>query len=248
MRPEAAIRPEASSMSAASAESTPASTSLRREIAARMLAAAQNTAAVTLSATADATGLVSLRRQCKSEADDYILQAPSYTSLLVKIAAEALERHPAVLGQWRDDEIIIPDGVHIAVAVDTSVGLLTPVLRDVPSLTLAQIADKLDRLISRARARRLSPEEMRGGTFTVTNLGSYRVDMFTPLLNLPQTAILGIGQISPQPVAVDGRVKVRNRVTLSLSFDHRVVDGATAAALLTKICELVEKPLPTLLP
>ena len=88
---------------------------------------------------------------------------------------------------------------------------------------------------------------MQGGTFTVTNLGGYRVDAFTPLLNLPQAAILGVGRISPQPVAVDGRVEVRNRVSLSLTFDHRVVDGATAAALLTAICELVESPLPTLL-
>ena len=212
-----------------------------------MLAAAQQTAAVTLTASADATDLVNLRRQYKAGTADRAARIPSYTDLLVKLAAAALERHPAMLGQWADNGIFVSDGVHVAVAVDTPFGLLTPVLRDVPALSLAEVSERLASLISPRSARRLSADELRGGTFTVTNLGGYRVDAFTPLLNLPQTAILGVGRISPQPVAVEGRVEVRDRVTLSLTFDHRVVDGATAAALLTTICELVEKSLPTLL-
>lgn len=231
----------------AGTKSKAAPSSLRQAIATRMLAAAQQTASVTLTATADATELVNLRKQYQAGSADRATPIPSYTDLLVKLAAAAFERHPAMLGQWADEGIVVPDGVHVAVAVDTPFGLLTPVLRDVPALSLAEVSEQLASLVSRARARRLSPDELRGGTFTVTNLGGYRVDAFTPLLNLPQTAILGVGQIGPQPAAVDGRVAVRDRVTLSLTFDHRVVDGATAAALLTTICSLVESPLPTLL-
>jgi pyruvate dehydrogenase E2 component (dihydrolipoamide acetyltransferase) len=221
--------------------------SVRQTIATRMLAAAQQTAAVTLTASADATARVNLRQQYRTSATDHAASSPSYTAALVKLVGEALQRHLNMLGQWTGERIVIPDGVHVAVAVDTPAGLMTPVLRDVPALSLIQVSERLSNLISRARARRLLPEELQGGTFTVTNLGAYRVDAFTPLLNLPQTSILGVGRISSQPVAVERSVEVRDRVTLSLTFDHRAVDGAAAAALLTTICELVERPLPTLL-
>jgi pyruvate dehydrogenase E2 component (dihydrolipoamide acetyltransferase) len=220
---------------------------VRQTIATRMLAAAQQTAAVTLTASADATELVKLRQEYRTCTTDCAAKLPSYTALLVKVVGHALQRHLNMLGQWTNERIVVPDGVHIAVAVDTPVGLMTPVLRDVPALSLAQVSERLSNLISRARTRGLLPEELQGGTFTVTNLGAYRVDAFTPLLNLPQSSILGVGRISSQPVAVERSVEVRDRVTLSLTFDHRAADGAAAAALLTTICELVERPLPTLL-
>lgn len=223
-----------------------AMSSLRRTIAARMLAAAQQTASVTLTSSADATELVNIRKQYRAAADP-ALRIPSFTDLLVKLVATALERHPEMLGQWTDEGIIVPHGVHVAVAVDTPAGLLTPVLRDVPDLSLTEISDRLSSLITRARSRRVAANELQGGVFTISNLGGYRVDVFTPILNLPQAAILGVGRISPQPIAVGGQVEVRDCVTFSLTFDHRVVDGATAAALLTTICEFVERPLPTLL-
>lgn len=232
---------------AANLAGKPATSSVRQTIAARMLAAAQQTAAVTLTASADATELVKLRQQYRTGATGSAARTPSYTALLVKVVSEALQRHLNMLGQWTGERIEAPNGVHIAIAVDTPTGLITPVLRDVPTLSLAQVSDRLSDLVSRARARRLLPEELQGGTFTVTNLGGYRVDAFTPLLNLPQSSILGVGRIASQPVAVEGRVEVRDRVTLSLTFDHRAADGAAAAALLTTICELVEWPLPTLL-
>jgi pyruvate dehydrogenase E2 component (dihydrolipoamide acetyltransferase) len=200
-----------------------------------MLAAAQQTAAVTLTASADATELVKLREQYRTGATDSAAKIPSYTALLVKLVSEALGRHPNLLHQWTGEGIEAPNGVHIAIAVDTPSGLMTPVLRDVPTLSLAQISVRLSDLISRARDRRLLPEELQGGTFTLTNLGGYRVDAFTPLLNLPQSSILGVGRIAPQPVVVEGCVEVRDRVTLSLTFDHRAADGAAAAALLTTI-------------
>lgn len=220
-------------------------TSLRQTIAARMLAAAQQTAAVTLTASVDASSLVLLRNQNKMSSGTNA-PALSYTDMLVKLAAVALERHPALMQQWTEQGLVIPSSLDIAVAVDTPQGLLTPVLRDVAALSLSEISLRLADLITRARARRLSSDEMRGGVFTITNLGGYRVEAFTPLLNLPQTSILGVGRIAPQPMAVERRIEVRDRVTLSLTFDHRVVDGATAAALLTTLCELVENPLSVL--
>ena len=228
-------------------EGEPAISSLRRTIASRMLAAAQETAAVTLTSVAEATELVNIRRQFKATTTDLARPVPSFTDMFVMLAATALEQHPAMLQQWSNERITLPEGVHVAVAVDTQFGLLTPVLRDVSVLNLAEVADRLASLIARARDRRLSPAELQGGTFTVSNLGGYRIDAFTPLLNLPQTAILGVGRISTRPTVVEGRVEVRDCVSLSLTFDHRVVDGAAAAALLTKICKLVESPLPTLL-
>jgi pyruvate dehydrogenase E2 component (dihydrolipoamide acetyltransferase) len=222
-----------------------APSSIRQTIATRMLAAAQQTAAVTLTASADATELVKLRHQCRECTTEHAARCPSYTSILVKLVAAALERHQNMLGQWTDEGIVVPDGVHIAVAVDTPIGLMTPVVRDVPALSLGEVSDRLSDLISRARARRLLPQESHGGAFTITNLGAYRVDSFTPLLNLPQTSILGVGRIGSRPVAVNGSVEVREQVTFSLTFDHRAVDGAAAAALLTTICERGEKTLPT---
>ncbi len=220
-------------------------TSLRQTIAARMLAAAQQTAAVTLTATADASSLVFFRNQNRANARVSTL-APSYTDLFLKLSAVALARHPALLQQWTDQGLVSPSSLDIAVAVDTPHGLFTPVLRDVAASSLTTVSQRLADLITRTRSRRLTSEEMRGGVFTVTNLGGYRVEAFTPLLNLPQTAILGVGHIAPQPTVVDGHIEVRERVTLSLTFDHRIVDGATAAALLTTLCELVENPLPSL--
>lgn len=220
-------------------------TTIRQTIAARMLAAAQQTASVTLTATADASSLVLFRREAKAKSTANTL-APSFTDMFVKLSAVALARHPALARQWSEQGLVTPPSLDIAVAVDTPQGLLTPVLRDVAALPLNAMSQRLTDLITRARMRRLAPEEMRGGVFTVTNLGGYRVDAFTPLLNMPQTAILGVGRIAPQPMAVEGRVEVRDCVALSLTFDHRVVDGATAAALLTTLCDLVEEPLPSL--
>jgi pyruvate dehydrogenase E2 component (dihydrolipoamide acetyltransferase) len=226
--------------------SVAAMSSLRRTIASRMLAASQQTAPVTLQSSADATEMVNIRRQFKAAANDEV-RAPGFIDMLVKLSALALERHLALLGQWTEQGVLTPHGVHIAVAVDTPAGLLTPVLTDVPELSLSQISAKLHDLFQRTRSRSVSAEELQGGVFTISNLGGYRVDGFTPILNLPQTAILGVGRINPQPVVVEGRVEVRDRMALSLTFDHRVVDGAAAAAFLTTLCEYCESPLPHLL-
>jgi pyruvate dehydrogenase E2 component (dihydrolipoamide acetyltransferase) len=121
-------------------------------------------------------------------------------------------------------------------------GLVAPVLRDAHIRSLRELAADLLALVERARANRLRPEEMQGGPFTITNLGGYRIQSFTPIINPPETAILGVGRIAEKPAVVDGRIEARTLCTLSLSFDHRVVDGVPAAAFLARLAELLERP------
>ncbi len=222
-------------------------TQLRRVIAQRMMAASHETAPVTLTTQADASALVGFRNECKRTSDDRGVNPPSYTELFVKLCGAALQKHPAVLDQWVDERLVPPDGVHVAVAVATAYGLVTPVIRDVPALSLRELSQHFSQLVELARSKQLKGEQMRGGAFTVSSLGGYRVDAFTPILNPPQTAILGIGRISEQPVVKQQQLAIADVVTLSLTFDHRVVDGAPAAAFLTSLCEVIENPLAWLL-
>jgi pyruvate dehydrogenase E2 component (dihydrolipoamide acetyltransferase) len=219
----------------------------RRTIAARMVAGVTQAAPVTLTTRADATNLVNVRGQFRAAAagDDPV---PGYTDFLVKLAAAALRRHPMLQAQWRDDGLFVPDRVAIAVAVHTDAGLLAPVVRDADRLTLRQVAARSRDLIARARAGRLSADEMRGATFTITNLGGLGVDAFTPIVHLPQCAVLGVGRIVREPAVVGGQVVPRDQVTLSLTFDHRVVDGAPAARFLDTLRACLEQPAPWLMP
>jgi pyruvate dehydrogenase E2 component (dihydrolipoyllysine-residue acetyltransferase) len=217
---------------------------IRRTIAARVVGSLRTTAPVTLTTTADATNLVNLRAQYKSATDGG--PAPSYTDLLVKLATTAIQKHPALTGQWTDDGIRLPDGIHIGIAVDTDAGLLVPVVRDVLALGLRQLAAKTHDLIERARSGRLSASDMQGGCFTVTNLGAFGIDAFTPIINHPECAILGVGRIARRPAVVGDAIVARDQVTLSLTFDHRIVDGAPAARFLQTLVQMIESPAPWL--
>jgi pyruvate dehydrogenase E2 component (dihydrolipoamide acetyltransferase) len=220
---------------------TPVS-AVRRLIAARMAGSAQSAAAVTLTTEADATELVRLRREL-NEADKR--PVPSYNDLFARLIAEALLEHPGVNARFEGDAILQPDTVNIGLAVDTDRGLLVPVLRDVQGKSLRQIAAESAALVERARTGQIGPDELRGGTFTITNLGMYDIDAFTPIINLPECAILGVGRIVPKQVVVDadaGRVAIRHMVFLSLTFDHRLVDGAPAARFLQCVKQYVERP------
>ena len=215
---------------------------VRRTIAERMATSVRTTAAVTLTTEADATDLVRLRGQLKGESAQ---PAPSYNDLFAKLSAHALLDHPELNARFEGDSIVRSATVNIAIAVDTERGLLAPVVRDVQAKSLRQVAREAADLIERARAGRIHPEELRGGTFTITNLGMYEIDAFTPIINLPECAILGVGRIVAKQVVTDagaGQVAIRHMVVLSLTFDHRLVDGAPAARLLQKIKRNVEKP------
>ena len=218
---------------------------LRRLVAERMSASARAAAPVTLTTDADATELVRVRTALRAEALAAGSPPPSYTDCLVKLTAVALLEHPALNASLDGERLVQHRAVHVGVAVDTPRGLLSCVLRDVPAKPLGVLAAESATLIDRARAGTLSPDALRGSTFTVSNLGAYEIDAFTPIVNLPECAILGVGRIVARAVVVDeaaGLIAARKMVALSLTFDHRVVDGAPAARFLQRVKQLVEEP------
>lgn len=220
----------------AAAQDVP-TTALRRTIAARMIQSRQNTAPVTLTRRVDATAIVKLRESHKHSGGP----RPSYTDIAAKLAAKALQAHPLLAGRWEDERIVLPEAMHIGIAVDTEHGLFVPVIRNVPALSLEQIAQRSRELIAAAQARRLAAPDLEGGVFTITNLGAFGVEAFTPILQYPQTAVLGMGAIRWEAVALSsGVLATRQEMTLSLTFDHRVVDGAPAARFLQTLAGLIE--------
>ena len=224
----------------------------RRVIAERMMQGAHSAAPVTLTTSIDATNLVNLRQQFKAAGlQDHRATGVSvvgYGDIVIKLVALALQKHPILNSQWDGDRILVFRSIHVGLAVHTDAGLLVPVIRDVPALTLRQIAAQSGDLVARARRRALKAEELQGGTFTVTNLGPFGIDAFTPIINTPQCAVLGMGRILRQPSATENSLKFRDRMTLSLTFDHRITDGAPAARFLQELGGVLENPSPWLMP
>lgn len=215
---------------------------VRAIIAERMAASVHSTARVTLIAEADATEFVAARERLKSKVAEAWGFAPGYNDLLAKIVASALRQFPYMNARLAPDAIEIMAHVNIGMAVDTQRGLLVPVIRDVDRKNLRQFGEEFRALADRARAGRALPEDLNGGTFTITSLGTYDIDAFTPVINLPEAAILGVGRIAPKPLAKGDQVVIRQAWTLSLVFDHRLVDGAPAARFLQTIKALIEDP------
>ena len=217
-------------------------TQTRRIIAQRMAQGAQTTAPVTLTTEADATDLVTVREQFKAALGPRDMVVPTYTDLLAKLTGIALLEHPMLNASWQEDKILVSKEIHIAIAVDVEAGLVVPVIRDVPAKSIQQIAEESRGLAKKARDRQLGIDDLQGGTFTITNLGTYGIDAFTPIINLPQCAILGMGRIIEKPAVVNGTMMPRKLMALSLTFDHRVVDGGPAARFLNRVREYVEQP------
>jgi pyruvate dehydrogenase E2 component (dihydrolipoamide acetyltransferase) len=168
---------------------------------------------------------------------------PSFNDVIIKAAAAALRQHPMVNAWWQDDRIRQWHDVHVSMAVAIDDGLITPVIRHADRKSLREIAGEARDLAQRARERRLAPEEYTGGTFSVSNLGMLDIDEFTAVINPPEAAILAVGRIAPKPVVHDGGVTVRRRLRLTLSCDHRIVDGATGAQFLKTLKQMLENPL-----
>jgi pyruvate dehydrogenase E2 component (dihydrolipoyllysine-residue acetyltransferase) len=169
-------------------------------------------------------------------------EAISVTDVLVKSCAEALRTHPRLTSSWRDGVIVPGAGANVGVAVATEEALVVPVIHGADRLTLAEISTRRRELVEAARAGRLRPEDVQGATFTISNLGMYGVDAFQAIVNAPQAAILAVGRIVERPVAIGGLLAVRPVLTLTASFDHRVVDGARGAEFLQTVASLVEEP------
>jgi pyruvate dehydrogenase E2 component (dihydrolipoamide acetyltransferase) len=209
-------------------------------IARRMTAAKFSAPEFVLTAEYDMTEARQLLRTIAGVAD-----APRVgpNDLLIKAVATALRQHPEVNSGWEDDGIVNYGRVNIGNAVAISGGLVVPVIQDADTKTLGQIAAESKALIERARANKLAPAEYEGGTFSISNLGMYGIDQFTPIINVPEACIMGVGAITPTPVVVDGAVVVRDRMKVTLSCDHRVVNGAQGAEFLRTLRRLVENPL-----
>jgi pyruvate dehydrogenase E2 component (dihydrolipoamide acetyltransferase) len=215
---------------------------VRAIIAERMGNSVHTTARVTLFMEADATEFVAARERLKAKVVEAWGFAPGYNDLLAKIVAAALRQFSYMNARLAPDAIEIMLHVNIGMAVDTERGLLVPVIRDVDQKNLRQVGEEFRSLAEKARSSYLLPDDLSGGTFTITNLGMYDVDAFTPVINLPEAAILGVGRIAPKPVARGNQVVIRQMWTLSLVFDHRLVDGARAARFMQYIKQLIEEP------
>ena len=223
------------------ASTTPLS-GLRGIIADRMGTSARTTASVTLVTQVDATSFVEVRTGLKAEVTDAWGYAPGYNDLLGLIVARALREFPYMNARLNGDVIEQLPYVNLGLAVDVERGLLVPVIRGADQIGLREFGARFRELVGRARAGKSLPDDLSGGTFTITNLGMFDVDAFTPIINLPELAILGVGRIQPKPVVRGGEVVVRQMMTLSLAFDHRLVDGAPAARFLQRIKQMVESP------
>jgi pyruvate dehydrogenase E2 component (dihydrolipoamide acetyltransferase) len=215
-------------------------THIRRLIADRMVESLQTSAQITLTTEADASALVALRQQLKMALESREMPVPSYNDLLIRLTALALKQHPLLNATWNATEIILHKD--IGLAVDTEDGLLAPVIRNADAKSVQQIAAETRNLIAKARSRQISAGDLNNGTFTISNLGMYNIDAFTPVINLPQCAILGIGRIVKKPAVVGNQVTVREMIVLSLTFDHRIVDGGPAARFFNQIREYIEEP------
>jgi pyruvate dehydrogenase E2 component (dihydrolipoamide acetyltransferase) len=209
-----------------------------------MAESVHTTARVTLVAEVDATEFVALREQLKAKYAEAWGFAPGYNELLAVIIANGLRQFPFMNARFsaEGDAIEYLKPINIGRAVDTERGLLVTVLRDVDRKGLQALGNDFRALVSRARSGKSLPDDLTGSTFTLSNLGMYRVDAFTPVINLPEAAILGVGRIAAKPVVKNEEIAIRKMMTLSLVFDHRVVDGAPAARFLDYLCELIEDP------
>lgn len=218
-------------------------TRLRASIARRLLDASQNTAMLTTFNEVNMKPLMDLRKQYKEifekKHDGTKL---GFMSLFVKAAAEALKRFPAVNASIDGDEIVYHGYQDIGVAVSSDKGLVVPVLRDADGMSLAKIEGSIKEFGQKARNGKLSIEEMTGGTFTISNGGVFGSLMSTPILNPPQTAILGMHKIQERPMAVNGEVVILPMMYLALSYDHRMIDGKEAVQFLVAIKEMIEDP------
>jgi len=210
---------------------------VRKTIADRMALSHRTIPHVTISMDVDATVMIKLRENFEREGIRI-----SYNAILVKAAAKALRDCPIFNSTVEEDRIRLLKDINIGLAVSTDYGLIVPVIRDADKKDIKEINSIIEDLVERARQNKLLINEVTGGTFTITNLGMFGVDVFTPLIVPGQVAILGVGRIAEKPIVINGQVRVKPMVTLSLSFDHRIIDGALAATFLGKIAEYLQNP------
>ncbi|HEX9309493.1 MAG TPA: dihydrolipoamide acetyltransferase family protein [Gemmatimonadaceae bacterium] len=215
-------------------------TQIRKTIARRLSESNGPVPTFFLTAEFDVTRAAEMRQQLAEMGDEY---KASFNDIVIKAVALALAGHPEVNAHWLNDKIRHFNRIHVAMAVAVEDGLITPVLFDADRMTLWEISAKARELAGRARDRKLTPEEYTGSTFSVSNLGMFGIDQFTAIINPPEAGILAIGGAEEKPVVIDGQLEVRQRMRVTMSCDHRVIDGATGAKFLQTVGRYIENPL-----
>lgn len=220
---------------------------MRRTIASRLVSAKNNTAMLTTFNEVDLSAIMAMRKKYQEKFVEKNGIKLGFMSLFSKACAKVLLEMPDVNAQLQGNDVIHHDYVDISIAISTPTGLVVPPVRNVESLTFAEVEYKIKELAGKARSGKLTLKEMQGGTFTITNGGIFGSMMSTPILNEPQSAILGMHTIQQRPVAVNGEVVIRPMMYLALSYDHRVIDGSTSVTFLVKVKALLEDPVTLLL-
>ncbi|MDP9205057.1 MAG: 2-oxo acid dehydrogenase subunit E2 [Gemmatimonadota bacterium] len=215
-------------------------TQIRKTIARRLSESNGPVPTFFLTAEFDVTRAAELRTQLAEMGDQY---KASFNDIVIKAVALALAEHPEVNAHWLNDKIRHFNRIHVAMAVAVEDGLITPVLFDADRLSLWEISEKARDLAKRARERKLMPEEYTGATFTVSNLGMFGIDQFTAIINPPEVGIVAIGGVEEKPVVIDGQLEIRQRIRVTMSCDHRAVDGATGAKFIQTVKRYIENPL-----
>lgn len=217
-------------------------TPLRKKLAQRLVAVKQQTAMLTTFNEVDMSAIMAMRAKYKDQFKEKYGVNVGFMSFFTKAVCEALHLFPAVNAAIDGDEIIYHDYCDIAIAVSAPKGLMVPVIRNAEVMNLAQIESEIKRLALKARDSKLTIEEMSGGTFTITNGGVFGSLMSTPILNPPQSAILGMHNVVDRPIAVNGQVVIRPMMYVALSYDHRIIDGKESVSFLVKVKEMLENP------
>ena len=236
--PSAAPRPAAA---AAAGDYTDVPlTQIRKTIARRLTESIGPIPTFYLTMEADLTRTAELRQAMTEAGNEFKV---SFNDIILKAVATALARHPEVNAHWLGDRVRQFHRVHLGMAVAIEDGLITPVLFDADRKGLGELSQEARDLAAKARARKLTPNEYTGSTFSVSNLGMFGIDQFTAIINPPESGIIAVGAVEEKPVVVDGQVVVRKRVRFTMSCDHRVIDGATGARFLQDVRRMLENPL-----
>ncbi len=214
----------------------------RKRIAERLLESQQSTAHLTTFNEIDMSAVIALRERLKERVEKEHGAKLSFMPFFVKAACMALKSHPVINAQVDGEFIIYKDYVHMGIAVASEDGLVVPVVRDADSKGMIQVSRDIVDIAKRARDRKLTMDDLTGGTFTITNGGVFGSLISTPIINFPQVGILGLHKIQDRPVVIDGKVEVRPMMYVALSYDHRIVDGQHSVLFLVRVKELMEDP------
>ena len=214
---------------------------MRKIIAQRLKTTWAGTPMVTFNMEADMTELINLREKLKPIYYEHGLKL-SYNHIIMKILSILLIKYRDLNASFEDDTIIYHNNVNLGIAVDVERGLIVPNVKAIEKMTLREISSLTEKLIDNARTNKLNPDDLTAGTFTITNIGMYGMESFTPIINKPEVAILGINRIADKPVVINKEIKISPLMNLSLTTDHSLVDGALSARFLKEVVDMIENP------